>query len=91
MTTWDNGISLPGRGRIRIERGKSYVGCCWFLTGPLFFGSVMNLYWIGGITNFVLLEKTIPMGHWMSHLVGVALMIWEASFSWCDLNVTSKF
>ncbi len=45
--------------------------------GLLFFDSVMNLYWIGGITKFVLLEKTIPMGHWMSHLVGVALMIWE--------------
>jgi predicted metal-binding membrane protein len=59
-----------------LEHGTYCVGCCWFLMGLLFFGGVMNLYWIAGIAVFVLLEKTIPVGHWMSHVVGIVLIIW---------------
>ena len=51
------------------------VGCCWFLMGLLFFGGVMNLYWIIGLAVFVLVEKTIPAGHWASNFVGVVLII----------------
>ena len=74
LTRWRSGPG--GAFRMGIEHGAYCVGCCWFLMGLLFFGGVMNLYWIGGIAVFVLLEKTIPVGHWMSHVVGVALMIW---------------
>ena len=44
-----------------------------FLMALLFFGGVMNLYWIGGIAAYVLLEKLLPMGHWLGYAVGVAL------------------
>jgi predicted metal-binding membrane protein len=74
LTRWRSGAD--GAFRMGIEHGAYCVGCCWFLMGLLFFGGVMNLYWIGGIAVFVLLEKIIPMGHWMSHVVGIALMIW---------------
>jgi predicted metal-binding membrane protein len=40
----------------------------------LFFGGVMNLYWIAGLAVFVLLEKTIPLGHWFGRLAGIALV-----------------
>jgi predicted metal-binding membrane protein len=36
----------------------------------------MNLYWIAGLTLFVLLEKTIPVGHWLGSLTGVGLLLW---------------
>jgi predicted metal-binding membrane protein len=36
----------------------------------------MNLYWIAGIAIFVLLEKVIPQGHWLSKISGVALVAW---------------
>ena len=74
LTRWRSGSF--GAFRMGLEHGVYCVGCCWFLMGLLFFGGVMNLYWIGGIAVFVLLEKTIPMGHWMSHVVGIALVIW---------------
>jgi predicted metal-binding membrane protein len=74
LTRWRSGPG--GAFRMGIEHGSYCVGCCWFLMGLLFFGGVMNLYWIGGIAVFVLLEKTIPVGHWMSRIVGVALMAW---------------
>jgi predicted metal-binding membrane protein len=42
----------------------------------LFVGGVMNLYWITGIAAFVLLEKVVPQGHWLSRITGVALIAW---------------
>ena len=74
LTRWRSGSN--GAFRMGLEHGVYCIGCCWFLMGLLFFGGVMNLYWIGGIAVFVLLEKTIPMGHWMCHAVGIALVIW---------------
>ena len=43
--------------------------------GLLFFGGVMNLYWIIGLALFVLIEKTVPAGHWLSYIVGVVLIL----------------
>ena len=58
-------------------RSRPYcLGCCWFLMGLLFFGGVMNLLWIGGLAAFVLLEKTIPMGHWLGRIAGVGVTAW---------------
>jgi predicted metal-binding membrane protein len=59
-----------------IEHGAYCVGCCWVLMGLLFFGGVMNLYWMIGLAIFILLEKTIPAGHRLGDLVGVALIVW---------------
>ena len=51
-----------GAFRMGIEHGAFCLGCCWALMTLLFFGGVMNLIWIVGITLFVLLEKVIPFG-----------------------------
>jgi predicted metal-binding membrane protein len=40
--------------------------------GLLFFGGIMNLFWIAGLSAFVLLEKTIPRGDWLARAAGVA-------------------
>jgi predicted metal-binding membrane protein len=69
----------PGRlgaFRMGIEHGAYCLGCCWFLMGLLFFGGIMNLFWIAGLALFVLLEKTIPMGHWFSRIAGVCFAAW---------------
>jgi predicted metal-binding membrane protein len=44
----------------------------------LFAGGVMNLYWIAGLALFVLVEKTVPAGHWLGYATGVALLVWGA-------------
>lgn len=78
----------PGRlGALRmgLEHGTYCLGCCWFLMGLLFFGGIMNLFWIAGLAAFVLLEKTIPLGHWVGRIIGIAavaggvLMLVEAA------------
>jgi predicted metal-binding membrane protein len=65
-----------GALRMGLEHGVYCLGCCWFLMTLLFVGGVMNLYWIAGIAVFVLLEKVIPQGHWLSRITGVALVAW---------------
>ena len=68
-----------GALRMGLEHGVFCLGCCWFLMLLLFFGGVMNLYWIVGLTLFVLLEKTVPRGHWFGRVAGVALIGCAAS------------
>jgi predicted metal-binding membrane protein len=68
-----------GAFRMGLEHGAYCVGCCWFLMGLLFVGGIMNLYWVAGLAAFVLIEKTIPLGHWVSRGAGAALLIWGAA------------
>lgn len=75
-THWRRG----GRGALRMGllHGAFCVGCCWFLMGLMFFGGVMNLYWIAGLALFVLCERTVPAGHWLGYATGVVLLVWGA-------------
>ena len=65
-----------GALRMGLEHGAFCLGCCWFLMGLLFYGGVMNLYWVAGLALFVLLEKTIPAGHWLGRATGGGLIAW---------------
>lgn len=69
----------PGRVgafRMGLEHGSFCLGCCWFLMGLLFFGGIMNLFWIIGLAGFVLLEKTVPIGSWIGRIFGVGVAAW---------------
>jgi predicted metal-binding membrane protein len=70
-----------GALRMGLEHGALCLGCCWFLMALLFFGGVMNLYWILGLTGFVALEKIAPLGHWIGRAAGVALVAWGLSLA----------
>jgi predicted metal-binding membrane protein len=74
MHHWRNGTF--GAFRMGIDHGAFCLTCCWFLMALLFVGGVMNLYWIVGLAIFVLLEKTIPAGHWLGSLTGIGLIVW---------------
>jgi predicted metal-binding membrane protein len=75
-THWRRGAR--GALRMGLLHGAFCVGCCWFLMGLMFFGGVMNLYWIAGLALFVLCEKTVPAGHWLGYATGGALLVWGA-------------
>jgi predicted metal-binding membrane protein len=70
-----------GALRMGLEHGAFCLGCCWFLMALLFFGGVMNLYWIAGLAVFVLLEKTVPLGHWLGRLAGAVLAAWGGALA----------
>ena len=55
--------------------GLYCAGCCWVLMGLLFFGDVMYLYWIVGLTVIVLIKKVIPYGSRESYSLGAVLIV----------------
>jgi predicted metal-binding membrane protein len=59
-----------------LRHGLYCTGCCWLLMLVLFVVGVMNLLWIALLTAFVLLEKTLPRGLWVSRASGGALIAW---------------
>jgi predicted metal-binding membrane protein len=70
----------PGNGgafRMGLAHGAWCVGCCWALMTLLFFGGVMNLYWIIGLAVLVLLEKTSSHGERVGRAVGIVLVGWS--------------
>jgi predicted metal-binding membrane protein len=77
LTRWREGA--PGALRMGLEHGSYCVGCCWALMGLLFVGGVMNLLWVAALAVFVLLEKAVARGRWLSRLAGLTLIVWGAS------------
>ncbi len=74
MQHWRTGTL--GAFQMGLEHGTFCLGCCWVLMALLFYGGVMNLYWIIGLALVVLVEKVVPAGHGLAALAGVALMAW---------------
>jgi predicted metal-binding membrane protein len=75
----------PGSGgafRMGSVHGAYCLGCCWILMGLLFFGGVMNLLWIAGITLFVLAEKVLPFGLWAGRIAGIAMLALGGAILW---------
>jgi predicted metal-binding membrane protein len=63
-----------GAFQMGLAHGRYCLGCCWVLMGLLFFGGVMNLLWVAGLTVFVLVERLAPRGAWIARAAGVALL-----------------
>jgi len=69
----------PGRAgalRMGLEHGAYCLGCCWVLMALLFFGGIMNLYWILGLALLVLGEKVLPRGDLIGRGMGAGLVLW---------------
>ncbi len=64
------------------RHGVYCLGCCWALMALLFFGGVMNLWWIAGLAAIVAVEKLTPRGVWFGYVLGTGLAFWGASFLW---------
>ncbi len=64
-----------GALRMGMKHGMFCLGCCWALMLLLFFGGVMNLLWIAGITFFVLIEKLAPFGTRTARIGGILLIV----------------
>jgi predicted metal-binding membrane protein len=81
----------PGRQgafTMGLEHGVFCLGCCWVLMGLLFFGGVMNLLWIGGLAIFVLVEKILVAGSWISRGSGMILIAWGVGLALSHFDAT---
>jgi len=72
MLHWQPGAR--GAFAMGVRHGAYCVGCCRLLMLLLFVGGAMNVAWIAGIALYVLVEKTVPAGHWVSRAAGVVLL-----------------
>ena len=64
-----------------ITHGAYCLGCCWALMLLLFYGGVMNLYWITGLSVLVLAEKLTAAGPWLARVTGASLIVWGAAMA----------
>ncbi len=71
---WRQGTG--GAFRMGLEHGLFCLGCCWVLMALLFHGGVMNLWWVGGLALYVLIEKLAPAGPQFSRYTGGLLILW---------------
>lgn len=74
MTEWRDGSW--GALVMGIRHGAFCVGCCWLIMALLFVAGVMNLFWIGVIAAYVLLEKVVPNGRYVSWGFGALMLGW---------------
>lgn len=72
LTHWREGPR--GALCMGLHHGVYCLGCCWALMGLLFVGGVMNLLWVAALAAFILLEKAVARGPWLSRVAGVALI-----------------
>jgi predicted metal-binding membrane protein len=68
-----------------LQHGIYCLGCCWGLMVILFFGGIMNLYWIIGLAMIVFLEKLLPVGPRLGQITGALLLVWGATFLYSAL------
>ncbi|HXC34670.1 MAG TPA: DUF2182 domain-containing protein, partial [Candidatus Acidoferrales bacterium] len=68
---WKRGVA--GGFHLGLAHGLYCLGCCWALMLLLFVGGVMNLWWIGALTAFVLIEKLAPLGAQGGRLSGLLM------------------
>jgi predicted metal-binding membrane protein len=73
---WQTG--RVGAFNLGIRHGVYCLGCCWMMMLLLFYGGIMNIYWIAALSILVLVEKIAPspLRHVVTGLIGVTLIIW---------------
>jgi predicted metal-binding membrane protein len=74
LTRWRDGAW--GALRMGLHHGAYCLGCCWALMGLLFVGGIMNLFWVAVLAGFILLEKAVARGPWLSRLAGLGMIGW---------------
>ncbi len=72
-------LGRSGALMMGLHHGSYCLGCCWGLMAILFFGGIMNLYWIIGLALLVLIEKTLPVGPVLSYVTGAIFATWGAA------------
>jgi predicted metal-binding membrane protein len=65
-----------GAFQMGVQHGAYCLGCCWTMMLLLFYGGIMNIYWIAGLSILTLVERIAALSRWVTGLVGVTLIVW---------------
>lgn len=76
LENWREGRA--GAFSMGLRHGSFCVGCCWALMLLMFAGGAMSVATMAALCAFVLAERLLPAGPWVSKLPGVAMIAWGA-------------
>ena len=72
MSHWKRGRT--GAFKMGLRQGVFCVGCCWAVMTVLFVVGVMNLWWVGLLAAFILMERIAPHGERLGQIGGAILI-----------------
>lgn len=76
MQHWRDG--RYGAFRMGLQHGLYCVGCCWVLMLLMFAGGAMSVATMAALCVFILAERLMPPGPWVSRLPGLLMITWGA-------------
>ena len=60
---------------IGFKHGFFCVGCCWVLMLLLFYSGIMNIFWIVGLSLYIIIEKFLFFGKKINLFTGLILIL----------------
>ena len=63
-----------GAVRMGLRHGLYCVGCCWVLMLLMFVGGAMSVLTMAVLCGFILAERLLPPGPWVSRIPGAAMI-----------------
>jgi len=67
-----------GAVRMGLRHGLYCIGCCWMLMLLMFAGGAMSVLTMAVLCGFILAERLLPPGPWVSRIPGAAMIAWGA-------------
>lgn len=64
-----------GAFRMGFSHGLFCIGCCWMLMALMFVGGAMSVFTMAVLCIFIVLERALPAGPWVSRIPGVLLIL----------------
>ncbi|MBT3777559.1 MAG: DUF2182 domain-containing protein [Pelagibacteraceae bacterium] len=68
-----------------MKHGIFCVGCCWVLMLLLFYSGVMNIFWIVGLSLYIIIEKFIILGKKFNIFSGLILISYGSTIIYFNL------
>ena len=64
-----------GAAAMGLRHGIYCIGCCWMLMGLMFAGGAMSVATMAALAVFILAERVLPGGKWVTCLPGIGLIV----------------
>lgn len=58
-----------------LRHGTYCIGCCWMLMALMFAGGAMSVATMAALAVFILAERVLPGGKWVTCLPGIGLIV----------------
>ncbi len=70
-----------GAAAMGLHHGAYCIGCCWMLMVLMFAGGAMSVATMAAVAIFVLAERLLPGGRWVTCLPGLGLIVFGVLLS----------